>query len=550
MASLDAATHHPDVAQDGLTILFDNTPMRGPRTVEFGVDIVFIHGLNGHAKNTWCHSNGFFWPFELREVLKQSRVMMFGYNCGIQSDFASNFIRIKGIAALLNGALVNVRANELQLHRPLVFVCHSMGGLVAKAALVAMAKASVTKVNDLHHLHDSVRGFIFFGTPHGGSSVLGKNRVNILKKICQAAFMEIPPKLEDALEAGSDEVLDLAEDFRNTRPFVEQKILIATYYEQLGTPGLSGQVVTEMEANIAYPKANPPEPINADHRGMVRFAELGSGNAANPVGLLTRWETKLKYSGIHIRGRLHSVLDISELSLQPEWHIGFVIPADQDHDRTANFAFQLQEGLEESKIRIALRTSRATESAPPTNKYEVALASFMQGYGDELVQQVDIFHSSEQQTGLFKAMLRLTKGNLDADTETLRTLMHWLAMNGNARLLPKLQEVGFDVEARDSDRRTPLHLAVIANHFEAVRILLEECHANPHAKDLRKILPFNYSLRIDLDNASDSPDRLESRRRIIRLLAENTDPGLVTGSLAVKAITVLRENLEADIVIM
>jgi len=109
-------------------------------------------------------------------------------------------------------------------------------------ALVAMAKASVTQANDLHHLYDSVRGFIFFGTPQGGSSVLGKHRVHIIKRMCRAAFVEIPPKLEGALESGSDEILDLAEDFRNTRPFQEQALFIATYYEQLGTAGLSGRV--------------------------------------------------------------------------------------------------------------------------------------------------------------------------------------------------------------------------------------------------------------------------------------------------------------------
>jgi len=52
-----------------------------------------------------------------------------------------------------------------------------------------------------------------------------------------------------------------------------------------------------MEATILYQKANPPEPINADHRGMVRFSELESGIAANPVGLLKRWEAKLKDEG-------------------------------------------------------------------------------------------------------------------------------------------------------------------------------------------------------------------------------------------------------------
>ena len=71
--------------------------------------IVFVHGLNGHPKNTWSHGNGFFWPWELRNVLNKARVMTFGYNAGMGSDLTENFIRIKGIASSLNGALANRR---------------------------------------------------------------------------------------------------------------------------------------------------------------------------------------------------------------------------------------------------------------------------------------------------------------------------------------------------------------------------------------------------------------------------------------------------------
>ncbi|WJG35712.1 ankyrin repeat-containing domain protein, partial [Fusarium oxysporum Fo47] len=69
-----------------------------------------------------------------------------------------------------------------------------------------------------------------------------------------------------------------------------------------------------------------------------------------------------------------------------------------------------------------------------------------------------------------------------------RTLLHWLAMNGVAFLIPKLIETGFDVNAVESDFRTPLHLAVIGNHFPAVKCLVEN-GANVHAEDLEHMLP-------------------------------------------------------------
>ena len=229
-----------------------------------------------------------------------------------------------------------------------------------------------------------------------------------------------------------------------------------------------------------------------------------------------------------------------------------------------NFARQLREELEESKIRAALEasmwhnlagrptepTTEAPAPTPETLRYQADIASFMQHYGDTLVEQVDIFHSLEQQTAVFQAMLRLTKGSLNRDSDTGRTLMHWLAMNGKADLLPKLQQLGFKTSDKDSDYRTPLHLAVICNHVGAVRVLLEECQADANVKDLRNLLPFHYSLQIDLDNTKANSGRVEARRDIIRMLAEKTDPSKVEGYLAMRAIRTLKANPEADIVFL
>jgi protein SERAC1 len=150
---------------------------------------------------------------------------------------------------------------EQEMGRPLVFIGHSMGGLVAKAvssqkfriqkwtrhwpirkAAVAASSAQVTQANDLDKLYKSIKGFVFFGTPHGGSAALGKMRVHVLKRMAKAAFTEIPPKLEQALQTGSDELLDLADEFRKISLYVEGQLIIASYYEQVATLGLGARV--------------------------------------------------------------------------------------------------------------------------------------------------------------------------------------------------------------------------------------------------------------------------------------------------------------------
>lgn len=78
----------------------------------FITSLVFIHGLNGHPQRTWMHGSGFYWPWALRTELKSSRVMTFGYNAGVRSKLAENLVRIKGVAATLNGRLANRRTTR------------------------------------------------------------------------------------------------------------------------------------------------------------------------------------------------------------------------------------------------------------------------------------------------------------------------------------------------------------------------------------------------------------------------------------------------------
>jgi hypothetical protein len=51
------------------------------------VDIVLVHGLNGHPRDTWTADNGVFWPSQLLPQSLQARVLVYGYD-GDLSTFA------------------------------------------------------------------------------------------------------------------------------------------------------------------------------------------------------------------------------------------------------------------------------------------------------------------------------------------------------------------------------------------------------------------------------------------------------------------------------
>lgn len=129
-------------------------------------DIVFVHGLDGASHSTWTHQKEghpdyFFWPEELGKVIPACGIWSVGYAAGSTEIHKA-------------GMLIQRRAHNLvsQLcvkgvgQRPVIFICHSMGGLVVKSLIVAGA----TPIDEKHHrLVKNTRGILFCGTPHRGS---------------------------------------------------------------------------------------------------------------------------------------------------------------------------------------------------------------------------------------------------------------------------------------------------------------------------------------------------------------------------------------------
>jgi pimeloyl-ACP methyl ester carboxylesterase len=130
-------------------------------------DIVFVHGLGGSSHATWRHSkpdstDHFFWPEELGEDLPECGVWTVGYPAGFTALGKPGMI-IDKRAGNLSQKLANVGLGAL----PLLFICHSMGGLVVKSLIVG----SQTQADpDRKRLVGKVCGVVFCATPHRGSA--------------------------------------------------------------------------------------------------------------------------------------------------------------------------------------------------------------------------------------------------------------------------------------------------------------------------------------------------------------------------------------------
>ncbi|KAI8679350.1 hypothetical protein NCS57_00213000 [Fusarium keratoplasticum] len=253
----------PSIEREGITVLYGDENSK--------VDIVIRHGLNGHPQSTWTHETKFFWPWELKNKVKNARVMVFGYNADVTSSFADNLIRIRDIGRMLLSDLVVERQEDEERERPIIFMGHSLRGLVIKQAILLASKELHNQESDKRLIYTSTRGLFFFGTPHLGSRAGEATRAAVLKAIAKVAFVKVPPKLDSALKSHSDELNDLTDDFRRTSLWLDQKLIIYSYYESFGDGALGDIVVDQASALTGYDKENS-QPVQKNHQEMFKFA--------------------------------------------------------------------------------------------------------------------------------------------------------------------------------------------------------------------------------------------------------------------------------------
>ncbi|KAI0117885.1 hypothetical protein GGR51DRAFT_500479 [Nemania sp. FL0031] len=129
------------------------------------LDCIAISGLASHPFGSWQpkgEDKSFMWlRDELPRVIPASRAILYGYDTTLVNS--KSFQTIADIAS----SLVNlIKANGwyLSKSRPLVFLAHSLGGIVLKEAFTMMAIG-----DDMgRYILDHTLGGIFFGVPSYG----------------------------------------------------------------------------------------------------------------------------------------------------------------------------------------------------------------------------------------------------------------------------------------------------------------------------------------------------------------------------------------------
>ncbi|MDK9703253.1 MAG: alpha/beta fold hydrolase [Sulfuritalea sp.] len=118
--------------------------------------IVFVHGILSDGVTCWTNANGTYWPGLVAETLADHGAYVFTYKTGY-------FSRAYGIGDAVEALEVHLGLDGLLDGRPLIFVAHSMGGLVVRKLLVRLT-ADATNVNGRF-------GLFLVGSPTLGASL-------------------------------------------------------------------------------------------------------------------------------------------------------------------------------------------------------------------------------------------------------------------------------------------------------------------------------------------------------------------------------------------
>lgn len=230
--------------------------IRVDNTADFGEaghagDVIFVHGLEGDVRATWMSDIGHaetFWPQWIAQAFPRCRVWSL--------DYGASATEWWGSAMRLSDRAKNVADRLLQLGigtAPVIFIAHSLGGLVVKAVLQHAFQANSDAT--VHKLWQQTRGIAFLGTPHRGARLASVGRWLMFIR---------PARTIDDLVFQKPELRDLNELFRDR---LAEKLLLRVYREAKRTRGLW---IVRPESADPELKNTPCIPVDRNHNNICK----------------------------------------------------------------------------------------------------------------------------------------------------------------------------------------------------------------------------------------------------------------------------------------
>lgn len=190
--------------------------------------------------------------------------MSYGYNS--TTAFSKSITNIEDQATTLLGTLTSKRRLPSEKDRPLIFIAHSLGGIIVKKALII--------AHERHSIYgpilDSARALVFFGVPHRGADV--------------AYWSTFAASVSKTLQLGLGTNRSFVKALQKNSPsfaaisnsFIERAALlkIRTFYE---TDRLHGHVIVDKDsARLGFANETAVPLPDANHITICKFNDRNS----------------------------------------------------------------------------------------------------------------------------------------------------------------------------------------------------------------------------------------------------------------------------------
>jgi pimeloyl-ACP methyl ester carboxylesterase len=267
---------------DGVKVLYNCT--------DASVDICFVHGLTGNREDTWT-ANGerTSWPEALLPSrLQKARILTYGYDAYVLRKTVASSNRLIDHSTNLLNDLAAERASNDALSRPIIFVAHSLGGLVCKHALLLSRNKAEAHLKSIS-IH--TKGIMFLGTPHSGSWMADWAKIPAsalgFMKSTNKSLLKILETDDQLLESIQVDFLSMLRSLSSNGVLLQ----VTCFFEELPLPGI-GKIVSKESATFA---GYTPISIHANHSDMVKFASAEETGFKRVVAELVRWESEIRY---------------------------------------------------------------------------------------------------------------------------------------------------------------------------------------------------------------------------------------------------------------
>ncbi|KAH5088723.1 hypothetical protein HBI73_134410 [Parastagonospora nodorum] len=275
------------------------------------VDIVFVHGLNGDRIETWTSAatdeepEKTTWPKDLLpKACPTARILSFGYNSAFADFYPLTGSKkevalettIDTFSTALHMQLANLRLKtETPDDRPIIYVAHSLGGLV-----VANALSKPHGIDEAAgKLNANTVGVIFMGTPFEGSSIakwgsLGLRLWSLVSKTEKATVKDLEKRSSRlaTINENMAKYIQTRDRDHSRRPLD----VVCCFEERPTHMGPKKEKVVDKESATLWLGAKVLS-VRATHSAMVKYTDESDSTYITISGILSQWIKNLVEKG-------------------------------------------------------------------------------------------------------------------------------------------------------------------------------------------------------------------------------------------------------------